>query len=228
MKRKSKGNSILSVFALIALIFLFVVEMCFAYFTGTSDKSGDLTFGSLQVNFAYRAEGSGAEIVYDDVLNVIPSSDQIKRGDEFDICLMTDSGDRSSVINNLMFYSPSSSADSYVRFRVNAYVVKSSGNIDTSTNYGQYFRLIVSADVSYQTITNGGATNTIYYLNPTLGTTQNTYLTFATGMQLLNEAPLSILNTDIQITITFEAVQASNKAYLSVFDDGWGYSSSWT
>ncbi len=202
--------------------------MCFAYFTGTSDKSGDLTFGSLQVNFAYRAEGSGAEIVYDDVLNVIPSSDQIKRGDEFDICLMTDSGDRSSVINNLMFYSPSSSADSYVRFRVNAYVVKSSGNIDTSTNYGQYFRLIVSADVSYQTITNGGVTNTIYYLNPTLGTTQNTYLTFATGMQLLNEAPLSILNTDIQITITFEAVQASNKAYLSVFDDGWGYSSSWT
>ncbi len=135
---------------------------------------------------------------------------------------LNDNGVATDTIESLQFRSSANSTSAYIRFRVNAYILNSSGEIINNTNYGQYFRLNYgSAYVTYNTITNNSETNTIYYVTRALPS--NTTYTFANSMTLLTNAPAEILNTDVKITITFEAVQASNEAYKSVFNDGWGY-----
>ena len=119
-----------------------------------------------------------------------------------------------------------SGTNSYVRFWVNAYK-RSGESFDKSTNYGRYFTPVVSSNVFTSSLkTVGSVTNNVYYITNAIGTAG--VMGFAESMKFSADAPLELMDADVQIIITFEAVQASNKAYLSVFGDDWGYSNSWS
>ncbi len=223
MRINSKGLTILSIFASLTLIFLLAIDVVSAYFTSRSSANGDFTFGKIEVNYSYRTTSGGAIIpVAGNELNLAPDNAQIKRGDTFSFKLLEENGSTTETVDSLQFTSSADSSSAYIRFMLDAYIVNSAGEVISDVNYGQYFLIEYGpAYVTHKLVENNGVTNTVYYLTRALPS-DTTYI-FANRLTLLNSAPLEMLNTDIQITITYKAVQTSNEAYKYVFNDGWGY-----
>ncbi len=223
MKIKNKEIKIISLFVVLALIFLFSFNITYSYFTSTHQASGDINFSNLNVRFAYTTTASMASpiVVTESTLSVRPSdsSGTISRGTTFQLAL-----EDGTDLSYLAFNASSDSCSSYIRFRINAYQVED-GNIDNTVNYGRYFEISGSGFTSSSLSVNN-VTNTIYYMTNALNANQT--VVFATGIKLLEEAPVDLLNSQVRLYIEFEAVQSANQAYLSVFNDGWGYSANWS
>lgn len=223
MKIKNKEIKIVGLLVVLALIFLFTFNVTYSYFTASHQVTGDITFSNLNVRFAYTIVSSPASpiVVNDATLSVRPSdsSGTIARGTTFELAL-----EDGTDLEYLAFNASSDSCSSYIRFRINAYKVVE-GNLDNTINFGQYFEIEGNGFTSsLQTV--DGVTNTIYYMNNTISADQN--LIFATGITLLENAPVELLNSQVRLYIEFEAVQSANQAYLAVFNDGWGYSAYWS
>ena len=116
---------------------------------------------------------------------------------------------------------------SYVRLWINAYIIKDSV-LDTSVNYGQYFEFTSLYTSAFETkiITQNTESRKMYYLISSISS--GVLIDIATGLTLLSTAPVEMLDKSINITINFDSVQVENQAYKAVFDDGWGYCSSWS
>lgn len=223
MKIKNKEIKIVGLFVILALIFLFAFNVTYSYFTSSYQVTGNINFSNLNVRFAYTTVSSpAAPIVVDEATLTIRPSDSsgtIARGTTFQLAL-----DNGTDLSYLAFNASNDSCSSYIRFRINAYKVEDS-NIDNTINYGQYFEIDGNGFTSsLQTVNN--VTNTIYYMTNELNADQT--VVFATGIKLLEEAPVELLNSQVRLYIEFEAVQSANQAYLSVFNDGWGYSANWS
>ena len=221
MKRTGKQVKLLGILVILTLIFLFAFNVTYSYFTATDRVVGNIEFSNLDVRFAYRSNNVDT-VVDSESLSVIASasSGTISRGSTFNLAL-TDGTD----ISYLAFNSSSDSCSSYIRYRINAYKVVN-GVEDTSVNYGQYFQFEGGLDIIREIKTVAGETNAIYFVSEAVA--GNTRRVFADSITLLDTAPVTMLNSQIKITITFEAVQSANQAFTAVFNDGWGYLESWT
>lgn len=221
MKKQSKQIKLLGLMVILILTFLFAFNVTFAYFTASADVAGEIDFANLDVRFAYRTNNVDT-IVNSDTLTVYPSAStgSITRGST--IYLATEDG---ADIQYLAFHTSSDSTSSYIRYRINAYKVVND-TIDKSENFGQYFEFQGNIDVTRQVHTVSGETNAIYYIEEAVA--GNVSRVFASSIKLLETAPVTLLNSQINLTITFEAVQSQNQAYLALFNDGWGYLESWT
>ncbi len=224
MKSTSKQIKLLGLMIILILSFLFAFNVTYAYFSASHRVTGNIYFADLNVRFAYSA--SGSITVLDEgetTLSIRPATNApISRGSSFNLALAD-----GTAITYLAFNSSPDSCASYIRYRIDAYVVEN-GVEDTSVNYGQYFEFSGTGsniDTEREVKTVAGVTNAIYFIQTTVNSGTRT---FASSITLLDTAPIDILNSQIKLTITFEAVQAANQAYLSVFNDGWGYSDSWT
>ncbi len=242
MKSTSKRKSIIVICAIIALVFLCGISATYSYFTASKTISGEQNLKDLDVYFIYQKVGDTSadrnKKVNSTSLRLIPDR-TISRGDSFN--LKSDTGE---LINYIGFGASDKSCSYYVRFRVDAYIVTGSTDgveqVDTTVNYGQYFELYTTSEISKSAPkTNGSVTNvmyytsnavdpnTLYWITPSLtigGTLQDGIYT----MKLLENAPVDLLNQDIQLTISFEAAQSEYGAYQAAFNDGWGYLDSWT
>lgn len=221
VKKTSKQIKLLGLLVILILTFLFAFNVTYSYFTATANVAGNIEFANLDVRFAYRSNNVDT-LVDSDTLTVYPSASTgtIARGST--IYLATEDGDD---IQYLAFNSSIDSTSSYIRYRINAYKVED-GTVDTSENFGQYFEFQGSIDVTRRIQIVGGETNAIYYIEEEVA--GNVTRVFASSIKLLETAPVSLLNSQINLTITFEAVQSENQAYLAIFNDGWGYLESWT
>ncbi len=221
MKYTGKHIKILGLIVILTLIFLFAFNVTYSYFSAIDRVTGNIVFSNLNVRFAYRSNNVDT-VVNDTSLTIIPSasSGTISRGSTFNLALSD-----GTEISYLAFNSSSDSCASYIRYRINAYKVND-GVEDTSINYGQYFQFEGSLDVVREIRTVAGETNAIYYIKESVSA--NSRRVFASSITLLESAPVSILNSQLKLTITFEAVQSANKAFTVVFDDGWGYLNTWT
>ena len=220
VKNTSKQIKLLGLLVILTLIFLFAFNVTYAYFTASKRVTGNIQFSNLDIRFAYRSNNVDT-IVNTDTLTIYPSESTgvISRGGT--IYLATESG---ADIQYLAFSSTSDSTPSYIRYRINAYKVINE-TIDDSVNYGQYFEFQGGNFVTRRILTVGNETNAIYYIEEEVA--GNVRRVFASSIKLLETAPVALLNSQINLSITFEAVQSENQAYLSVFNDGWGYLESW-
>ncbi len=218
IKRQKREFKIAGLCVIFTLLFLCIFNVTYAYFTAVATVTGSQTFYNMNVKFGYTA-GASYEIS-DTTFTVTPSESVISRGDEFGIKY------NNTEITNLYFWVAPYSCDSYVRFMLDAYKVDSSGTQTSSVNYGQYFEIIHSSNsFTRKVVTNGDTTNAVYYMNDAVTTTVTSY--FCEKIKLLDTAPVDVLDGRIKLTITFSAVQKSNKAYEAVFNDGWGYLNTW-
>ena len=222
MKQITRATKIIGVSIILVLVFLCAFNITYSYFTARAKIEGQIKFGALDVKITYLTIDNetyqyeeGQTTVTVNVLGGQP----ISRDGEFKMA-----SPDGKEIRFLAF--SGSGTTSYVRFWVNAYK-KSGETFDTTTNFGRYFTPVVSSNVFTSALkTVGGVTNKVYYVTNAIGTTG--YVGFAESIKLGADAPTELLDADVKITITFEAVQTSNQAYLSVFGDDWGYSSSWS
>lgn len=128
-------------------------------------------------------------------------------------------------IYSLAFFPSNDSCSSYIRLRVDAYIVEE-GVTDTSVNYGQYFKINFLFEDEFQTktLTVGTVTNKIYYKKGALSSIYE----FSNSMTLLENAPDELLQQSIKVSMFFEAVQSTNSAFKFTYNDGWGWCDSWT
>lgn len=220
MKLKSKKISIIGIIVIIALVFLCTFNITYAYFTSVANIEGNLNFGSLDVRFAYYSGGVTTLESGETTMSVIPASNSsISRGSTF--TFQTPEG---QAITYLGFNS-NSSCTSYVALKVNAYKLVD-GVADATTNYGEYFTLNSANNRIVLGNGTGSQRDDVYYY--TTAITANGFVEFAESMTLSNDAPVDLLNSSIEITITFKAVQQPNEAFKYAFGSEWGYLESWS
>lgn len=228
MRKISKESKLYPILVIVALIFLLSINVAYAYFTSRSYVVGDTNFATLDVNWQYEGTAGTETITNGITINPIISS--INRGETVKFKI----GEQS--INRLGFKLAEGSTGAYIRFWVDAYVVNGTngdGSLNLSTmNYGNYFQLRIS-DVDYPTFTENTYTsnevtytNRIYYSAGEVNT--NIDLWCIDSIKLLEDAPIDLLSKEVSLSISFEAVQSSNEAFKSVFNDWKGYSDSWS
>ena len=126
-------------------------------------------------------------------------------------------------------------SSAYIRFWLSA--------VANGTDYSQYFTLAFyvneeteqdeNANVSIVTGLDNPETGvnenaTMYYYDYAIGTKEGYNQFVISGITFAEDVPIELLGTNnLTITLYYEAVQASNGAFQSVFDDWRGYSTEW-
>ena len=238
MKQVNKKSSVFITLVLLILAVVCLYNVTYSYFTATSTISGDTTFGNLNVQFGcYDEDGNIIDVYSDSTLYLYSASGTIERGQPFQISL-TSGGD---AIQNLYVQNYTSNTMCYVRFWIDAYVVESStpnGDgttayvVDKTTNYGKYFLFTPNESVFTRTGSSVSG-STCYFFKSALGLYAGNIgneLTL-TDLSETDTVPATLTGEQLQISISFEAVQRANNAYLSAFGeigDTKGYLTSWT
>lgn len=233
MKQKSKRMNICFVLIALALLFLLCINVAYAYFSAqntisSNSKMGVLNFGWATQNTTF--VGLTTEIVPN------TTSGEVSRGESFGFKVKSNSEVINSS-NKLGFVILQGSVDAYIRIWVDAYEKNNDGTL-ADENFGQYFELLIEEENiiyngnKHQSGTNEKGEleeNNIYYLKFEQPATYPSNIAdyFIYGLKLSETAPLKMLEKDFKITISFDAVQVANEAYLSVFTDWRGYSDSW-
>lgn len=228
MKHKNQSLNIVTTILLLVLAFLSVVNITYSYFTATNKVEGNMAFGNLDARFYYTT--STGTFVKDGVttIDLFSATGTIARGQEFELSV-TKGGDP---IETLGIEVDSGSIETYVRFWIDAYLVKDDGTLDKTTNYGKFFLF----DSNNRTITNTGgtvSTSTCYfgidYIDEDYPLEIGNTLTFS---DLEDETiPVELLGEEFQLTISFEAVQRANNGFKHAFgapDDMKGYYADWS
>ncbi len=245
MKQKKKYLNAFTTLVLLVLALLCFTNVTYSYFTATENKEGNVQFGNLNVRFVY-IETSGGSIKYanSDSIKLFSATGPIQREEEFTLSL-TNGG---AVINNLGIQNQAGCA-CYVRFWIDAYIVKN-GVVNTDENYGKYFFLndsVLAADGRpVLTREDSSVAGSWCYYFPHELTSSTAYRGIGNKLTLKDvpangsipkaEVPVELLGQELQLTISFEAVQVANNAYLSVFGDqgdtkgyytGWSETEEW-
>ena len=243
MKQSKKHLHTFATFVLLVFALLCITRVTYSYFTATAKKSGSMSFSTIDVSFMYYEDVNGFNSVtvakqangQANSLKIVPSTGTIARGVPFEFNLAS-SGAR---IYNLSIQS--GGCDVYVRFWIDAYI--KTGNTLGTTNYGKYFLLEEGASKPYTKQNSSSLSSTCYYGKIRLGddTENGIYPTLTLGNtltlsdlyddmsgELSDAVPVELMGEQLEISISFEAVQAANKAYSSVFNDTKGYYKSWS
>lgn len=247
MKQKIKISNILISIVLLLAAFVCLTNATYSYFSATDNKSGNVKFDTLNVAFGY-IEPNGSSIVTPSgttQINLFSASGPIQREVEFDLSL----SNGGAVIDDLGIQNLEG-CSAYVRFWIDAYIVKNNV-VQTNENYGKYFFLddsitTGSGDPAFTREDSSVQGSWCYYLTNKLSSGSSGWSSIGTKMILKDvpangsipkaEVPVELLGQQLKITITLQAVQADNDAYLSVFGKtgdtkgyytGWGESDEW-
>lgn len=223
MKLKANRTSKnIAVSIIIMLILLCSFNFTYSYFTAVANINGAGSFGDLQVNYGYMATSGSSSVSYteNNTLQIaLDDSAGIMRGNTYNV--KQANGD---ALYQLGFVSTSGSCDALVKLHLSVKIVQENGTgnwveVD-NTDYGQYFTL---TNVAFTQNSN----KTDYYYNNVVIPGYNGFGAGQTKIKIEETLPVDVLNNNIQITITFTAVQAANRAYIAVFGEG-VYPSTWT
>ena len=250
MNKAKRNAKLMFTFVLTALAFLCSFNVTYSYFTATAKESGNLGFADLDVRFVYLDSLSNVlptgSYTQDNLytLNLYPVEGTIERGVEFHLST-TENG---TAIKNLAIRNMAHSSIAYVRFWIDAYVVTGSTSngdgstsylLDKTKNYGKYFFLTTNDTYYVRGDCNSSATegSWCYYVGTQMYPHQQTNSTILLGNSLImrdlgegeniDPVPNDVLGSQLQISISLQAVQYANGAYTSVFDDAKGYCVYW-
>lgn len=221
MRKISKESKLYPILVIVTLIFLLSINVAYAYFTSRSYVVGDTNFSTLEVGWVYRKESTSSAIDIANSSTINPVLSSINRGEAVNFKIGSDS------VNSLGFRTLDGSTSAYVRFWVDAYIVDSTNSDGTlnlgSVNYGKFFQIMISGVVPESSERTQGSNSNIIYYASVSGTS------WCIGsIKLLETAPIDLLSKEVSLSISFEAVQSSNEAFKSVFNDWKGYSDSWS
>ena len=242
MKQQIKTLNILITIVLCIVALLSLTNVTYSYFTAnaqiTNEKNGQVNdkFDNLDVKFAYKKDNQNIEVATTNSIVLYSAGGPIQREVAFEFAL-TQGGKAIyslSIINT-------DGCDCYVRFWIDAYVVKN-GVADKTENYGKYFFLDDSAidpETEEKVFTREGGSlgnnSWCYFFTGALPSNLSDGRLIGNTLRLddvsaTDEVPVDLLGEELQITISLEAVQAANDAYLYVFgktDDTMGYYTGW-
>ena len=231
MKQKTKSSNILTTFILLILAVLCVTNVTYSYFTAQSKVEDSINFGDLNVRFVYQETStSSPQSAEPSSIDLFSAEGAIQQNVPFELSLEKEG----SPIYKLGINNQSGSCDAYVRFWIDAFVVDE-GSTDT-TNYGKYFFIDDEDLLKEGVITRGQSSvqnSSCYFFTKVLRHSSNRWIGTKLILQDVSETdivPVDLLGHEIQITISLQAVQAANGAYLSVFgadDDTKGYYTGW-
>ena len=226
MKQVKKHLNLCVSLVLLILAVVCLTNITYSYFTTSSKTNGNFTFGNLDVNFVYY-EDSIPKDEGGNTISLYSSTGAIAIGTPFKLAKAANGAE----ITNLVITNNSNSCECFIRFWIDAYIIDDD-IVDKSVNYGKYFVLpseSTEENQLYYTNLGGSAPNSGCYfgivsIGPNVGIELGNTLTL---VDAADNILANILGETIQISITFEAVQKANKAYLSVFNDEKGYYLDW-
>ncbi len=240
MKQKSRFSSTFISLVLLVLAILCVTDLTYSYFSATTSKEGNIKFDTLNVGFVWvDSDGVTTEQIGNTSLKLYSASGPIQRETEFELSIV-EGGKPIQAIGIQNF----EGCDCLVRFWIDAYIVKD-GVAQTDENYGKYFFLddSVNTGSGLPVLTREDSSvsgSWCYFLTQTLtsfgaydgiGNTLTLKNIPASGGRAESEVPVELLGQSLLITISLEAVQYANNAYLSVFGkagDTKGYYTGWS
>lgn len=220
---------------IVSLILAFIAVVCvcnvaYSYFTTSTNAGSSVALGTLNARFVYKTASNGSLLSKDSTtLELYSASGTIERGVAFDLSL-TNGG---AAIDSLGIQNRAGSCEAYVRFWIDAYVV-TNNVVDKTVNYGKYFKLETS---DYYTNQNSSvAGSSCYFGIRTLYPDDSSALEIGNSLILedfsaTDKVPVELLGEKLQISITFEAVQKANRAFVHAFGelgDTKGYYTSWS
>jgi len=216
MKQRSKYSKLYAILSVLVLLLLFAVNSAFAYFSAKKEVNKQGNMGTMHVVWNGSKNGRLTNATNNTYI-VSPKENSIARGQT--VAFANDEVIGFEVVEG---------TPAYVRFWLTAVV---GGN-----DYSEYFTLdFVEADSDIVTIATGldndNTTDvvenvTMYYYNYSIR--EGSIPRMISGVTMAEDAPMGLLGQNgLTITLYFEAVQASNSAYLAVFDDWRGYSADW-
>jgi hypothetical protein len=203
-----------------------------SYFTASSNKSGALNFPLLDVRFTTITNSTTPDNQMQaspSKITLFPYGGNISRGQTFELSL-SDAADATK-IDNIEIKNMEGSCEVYVRFWIDAYTY--SNGVQGTTNYGEYFLIEETSDIVRgtgsedieETATEG---SWCYFVVPSI---------LSGGAQIIGnkitisaDLPDDVLGQQLKITMTLEAVQALNGAFVEEFgdaEDKKGYYSEW-
>lgn len=223
MKRSSnKELNIVTILVVLAMAFLWIFTFVYAYFTATHTINDNYQFANIDVKFSYTTSSGTSTINNKGTIELQPST-IVRRGEEFGLTYNSQS------ISSLGFSIGDDSCTVYIRYWIDAYKYNDDGSLDTSVNYGKYFspRLMGNSRI-YINRTLGENSNSydnnIYYVENVLDIYNPDVMEFDSLVLDVN-CDTNLIGSAVKITISFEAVQAANKAYEQEFNDEKGYPS---
>lgn len=238
MKKVSKGTKIITTLVLLVLAFLCSLNVTISYFTATSSLPGELVFGGLDVRFcavgkdtkndaSVELPNNQEDYTQNNLYTIMvsPLLDYIPRGQSFEFSYDIEGFE----LERLIIRNMDGSCNAYVRFWVDAFV--KTGNTLGTTNYGQYFTF---DDIDNREVVKGGVGKNIgteadscYFV--TFIMDDKSVVKLGNSLVLSEDIPDDVLGCQLQISISLEAIQAENGAYLteSGFNDEKGYCSEW-
>ena len=234
MKTKINGFKIIVSLVLLIIAVISFINVSYSYFSSSASKAGQMSMGDLDVSFVYQAAGSIPNTVSNSV-TLVSATDTIDRGTACGLKIWNSQKNEFSQISYLQIINEEDSCDVYVRFWIEAYVLKS-GVADTSKDYGKYFALTRPDTLpSVNNFTRATSEPYCYYIEKSLASDEYISLGNELTLQDISTAdpvPTKLLGEELQIRISFEAVQKANEAFKSVFkvtnEDKKGYYSGWT
>ena len=233
MKTKTINLKTIVSLVLLMIAVFGAVNISYSYFSSSTSKSGQVSMGDLNVAFIYQAETSIPNTVTTSV-TLSAATETIDRGVAFGLKIWNAQKNSFLEISYLQISNGSTSTDCYVRFWIEAYVIKS-GVADTSIDYGKYFALTRPSTLpSANNFTRATSEPYCYYVEKSL--VGGEYISLGKELTLQDisasdPVPTKLLGEELQIRISFEAVQKANEAFKSVFKvtatDKKGYYSGW-
>ena len=226
--RKSKHFNILISLVLLIFAVISVVNFTYAYFSSAHNVGGTVKFDDLKVQFIYReGEDDVAKDNGGNTINLYSASGPISIGSTFQLTTSVggDAITYLAIINERI--QNQTSCECYIRFWIDAYIVKNN-TLDKSINFGKYFVLPEAENVFYTNKLSSAENSHCYY--GTIPIAANGELKIGNTLTLVNSQDnelAEIMGNTLQISISCEAVQSENQAYLSVFDDEKGYYTQW-
>ena len=221
-------NMIISlVLAILAVVS--VIGYTNSYFTASAQRDGTLNFATMNVRFAYYYKDGDTTKYYPQNQQEKPAKTQInlfpagkaaiQRGVAFNVS-PTKEG---KAVENLAIHNMDTSCNAFVRFWIDAYVIKDGEQLDR--NYGEFFTLNTTSDVK---LTDSGSarTQSVYCLKEAL--TVGEYRYIGATLTMSTSAPDNLMGETLRIDICMDSVQADNDVYVSVYNnDDKGYYSGW-
>ena len=227
MKQSKKYFNLLVTIVMLVLAVVCLTNVTYSYFTTSHNAGGSVNFSDLDVKFFYKETTEEFETVESSTLELFSAAGAIAIGTPFQLAMSAGG----SAIDSIGFYLEENSCDAYIRFWIDAYVVNQDKTLDKTVNYGKYFLL---TETEYFTNDNGSVSGSKCYFGVEALSSVKYQLDIGNTLTLTDldgdPVPVEILGETIQITISFEAVQKANQAYLSAFGDNGdtkGYLNSW-
>ena len=229
MKQAKKHFNLFVSMALLLLAVVYLTNITYSYFTTSHNAGGSIAFSDLDVQFYYKQTAESDAVTKEESsIELYSATGAIAIGSPFQLSL-TAGG---TAVNHIGIQATQNSCDAYVRFWIDAYVVNQDKSLDKTVNYGKYFLLPEPESCPYTNSNSSVSNSTCYFGLDSITNRRGLDLgNTLTLTDLDNDpVPVEILGETIQITISFEAVQKANQAYLSAFgdvDDTKGYLKSW-